>query len=166
MSAVVSTSSSLSDRVATSTSTAGAATVAAITDYSTKVLSALDLIKATNYAGLYEVTSGIRTTNRILTEMLGKIGPVLVSFPFGTSLITNGGAYSYDSGSLYRTWRISLREEVPAAIEQTYRLYVLTSNNLVVQYNCQFVSPPQQQGLFCVALISTTNSGRWVIWRS
>lgn len=156
-----------SDRNAASTSTAGAATIAAMTDLSSKVLSTLDKIVATTYAGLYEATSAIRTTNEHLTELLGKTSVATeVPFPFGPSLLTNGGAYSYDSGSLYRTWRISLRDEVPAAIEQTYRLFVLTSNNMVVQYNCQFISLPQRQGLFCVALISTTNSGRWVIWRS
>lgn len=163
---IVASVSTAGKTAADSTTAAGAATVAAITSGDASITMSLDRVYDAVFAGLYEVTTNVRETNQLITSLLAREVDTLVAFPFGPELRTNGGAYSYDSGSLYRSWRIMLREDTPAAVEQTYRLYVLSSNNLLVQYQCQFVSLPQPQGTCCVALIQTTNNGRWVLWRT
>lgn len=163
---IVASVSASGQTVADSTQAARTAIVAALTSSDTTLVRSLDRVYNAVFAGLYEVTTNVRETNKLLTSLLDKGSYPPVAFPFGGSLLTNGGAYSYDSGSLYRSWRVVLRDDTPAAIQQTYRLYVLSSNNLQVQYSFQFVSLPQQQGTNCVALIQTTNNGRWVLWRT
>lgn len=163
---IVASVSAAGKTVADSTTAAGSATIAALASSDTKIVASLDRVYNAVFAGLYEVTTGVRETNKLINSLLTREVYTPVSFPFGLELRTNGGAYSYDSGTLYRSWRIVLREDTPAAVEQTYRLYVLSSNNLLVQYQCQFVSVPQQQGTYCVALVQTTGNGRWVLWRT
>nr|QRW42150.1 MAG: ORF3 [Hubei mosquito virus 4] len=163
---IVASVSASAQTVADSTKAAKTAIVAALASSDTTLVQSLDRVYNAVFAGLYEVTTNTRETNKLLSSLLDKGSYPPVAFPFGGSLLTNGGAYSYDSGSLYRSWRVVLREDTPAAIEQTYRLYVLSSNNVIVQYLFQFVSLPQQQGTNCVALIHTTNNGRWVLWRN
>lgn len=116
------------------------------------------------------ITAGDAAMVAVLDTILNAIRAITpnVQFPTGPQLITNGGAARLNTNTSWATWSISLSPNDrpwPAVLEHNYTLRV-QSGGVTTTQTCYFVTLPVMQGSICVATVSTTNNGRYILWRT